>query len=493
MSDARKKSPQDFSLLNEGRDLARLVNRPLSGISAVAVFVILAVLIQAYAGMSLRGLYADGAYHVNQILARHDFFLHPGRPVSLIIDQFPVLAAIRLGLETPHGVALAFSLTTNLLPGLIILLCLPALPTGERRFFIFPAFVYFAGTLSAQFASVVEDLVATSYFWLLLILIAFGRLTILRVSMIAVLAVASLRLHESMLFLGPLLVASCIMRLRYEKDLLPRIVLSAVALCELVSAGIAAASVLYPDSVGDRDRFVAGFLGLHWIYASGNGGGWNLPCVLAMLAVSCIVAIMYRPAWGPAMSWIFAGISLPLALATFWVDWLVAPGAQFGARHNPALISVPVAALLMGACASPLAVNLTTGPVRRVVVLLGIAVALWHLSATEKWSIYLTHFSNVLQSRAGVIAWEAVVTPPGSREAKLATMMMWDWTNPDLSLNAVPRRCVNSVIDNPPGISWQPYVVSNIATMPAIPGIVYTYLLPSDLQGAACLAAETTQ
>jgi hypothetical protein len=147
----------------------------------------------------------------------------------------------------------------------------------------------------------------------------------------------------------------------------------------------------------------------------------------------------------------------------------------------------------MFARASPLAINLTTGPVRRIVVLLGIAVTLWHISATEKWSIYLTHFSNVLQSRTGVIAWDAVVTPPGSREAKLAAMMVWDWTNPVLSLEAVPRRCINSVIDNPRWAWWQQYVVSNIATMPAIPSIVYTYLLPSDLQEAACLAAETTR
>jgi hypothetical protein len=75
---------------------------------------------------------------------------------------------MRLGVPTPHSVALAFSLATNLLPGLIMLLCLPVLPAGQRHFFIFPAFVYFAGTLSAQFASVTEGLVATSYFWLLL-------------------------------------------------------------------------------------------------------------------------------------------------------------------------------------------------------------------------------------------------------------------------------------------------------------------------------------
>ena len=62
-----------------------------------------------------------------------------------MIAQWPVVAAMGLGVHTPHGIALVFSLATNLLPGLIILLCLPVLPTGKRHLFIFPAFVYFAG------------------------------------------------------------------------------------------------------------------------------------------------------------------------------------------------------------------------------------------------------------------------------------------------------------------------------------------------------------
>jgi hypothetical protein len=65
--------------------------------------------------------------------------------------------------------------------------------------------------------------------------------------------------------------------------------------------------------------------------------------------------------------------------------------------------------------------------------------------------------------------------------------MWWDWTNPDLSLLALPRRCINSVIANPTSyVGWEAYTLSNVATMPAIPGITYTYLLPSDRQEAAC-------
>ena len=179
-------------------------------ISALAGSVILAVLVQVYAGATLRGMYADGASFTTQLAAQQCLGWHyhsacisePPRMMSTLINQGPVIVAMRLGVQTPHSVALVFSLVTNLLPGLIIVLCLPALPAGKRHFFIFPAFVYFAGTLGAQFASVAEGLVATSYFWLLLCLIAFGRLTVLRLALVAVLAVGTMGLHEQMLLLG---------------------------------------------------------------------------------------------------------------------------------------------------------------------------------------------------------------------------------------------------------------------------------------------------
>jgi len=457
-------------------------------ISTLAASVILAVLVQAYAGATLRGLYADGAYVVTR-LAIHQSLVNPARWIATMIAQWPVVAAMGLGVQTPHGVALVFSLATNLLPGLIILLCLAVLPTGKRHFFIFPAFVYFAGTLSAQFASVTEGLVATSYFWLLLYLITFGQLTILRLVLIAVLAVGILDLHEQMSFLGPILFVTCAIRWRGEPRLLPRIILALAAVCALASTVIGAYLVLHPLNVDERDSFIAAFLALRWLYEPGFG--YNLPCVLGILAVPCIFLTMVRPAWRLATTWIFAAVTIPLAFAAFWLDWLIVPTTQWAALDNGALMSLPLAVLLLFAQVhKPLAAAITGTPAKGIVAILGLAVTLWHVAATEQWSAFLAHFSNVLQSHNGIVAWDSVIAPPASRQAKLAAKMWWDWTNPDLSLLALPRSCVNSVIANPTWyVGWDPYTLSNLATMPAIPGVTYTYLLPSDQQQAACPAS----
>ena len=320
--------------------------------------------------------------------------------MSNLIIQWPVMAAMRLGVETPHGVALVFSLVTNLLPGLIILLCLPALPAGERHFFIFPCFVYFAGILSAQFASVAEGSIATSYFWLLLCLIAFGHLTILRLALIAVLAVGSLRLHEQMSFLGPILVVSCAMRWRHERRLLPRIVLSVAALCALASTVIAAHYVLHPFTsmtgmaLSPTSWLSSGYIGREsdTIFPA-SWESWPLPC---------IVLTMVRPAWELATTWIFAALSIPLAFAAFWLDWLIAPYTQFAARNNGALMSLPLAALLLFARVhAPLATAVTRRPARAIVVILGLTVSLWHVGATEA----VVRLPHAFLERLAVSGW----------------------------------------------------------------------------------------
>jgi hypothetical protein len=453
-------------------------------ISALAASAILAVLIQLYAGTTLRGVYSDGAFYATR-LAAHLSILHPGRVMSNFIVGWPVVAAIHLGVQTPYSVALVWSIVSNLLPGLIMLLCLPTLPAGERHFFIFPAFIYFAGTLSAQFNSDAEGLVATSYFWLLLCLITFGRLTNLRLALIALLSVGTLDLHEQMLFLGPILVVSCAIRLRQEPLLLPRIVLLVAALCSLASIVIAVHYILYPASIDDRDSFIASIPAFRWLYQ--RGAGWNLPCLLGILAVPCILLTILRPAWGGTATWIFAASSIPLALAAFWLDWLTVPYTQYAARHNGALMSLPLAALFLHARAHPqLFTAMTTRPVRGIVIILGLTVSLWHVAATEQWSAFLTDFSNILRSRDGIIAGDTAFAPPGSRQAELAKKMFWSWTYPDLSLVALPRSCINSVMDSPSWVGSSPYTLSNLATMPAIPGITYTYLLPPDQQHSAC-------
>jgi hypothetical protein len=137
------------------------------GLGLPVVF-ILALLVQLQAGFALRGLYADGAFFATQILAR------PRRLSSYILEAPPLLA-MEGGIRNAHLLIVVFNVWIAVIPGLLFGLCYVLLPPARRLYFVFPAFAYFGGTLSAALAGITEGLVATAYLWCLFILLAFGR------------------------------------------------------------------------------------------------------------------------------------------------------------------------------------------------------------------------------------------------------------------------------------------------------------------------------
>jgi hypothetical protein len=442
---------------------------------------VLALAVQIYAGAVLRGAYGDGAFFMTHIAAQGGIsIIQPARYFSELITQAPVVLAMRLGLRDPNAVALAFSLSTNILPGLITLCCLPALPKGRRRLFVFPAFVFLAGILCAQFESVTEGLVATPYFWLLLCLISFGRLTFLRSLLILALTLGSLNLHEQTMFLSPILVASCLLRLREEAGLRPKLVLLVAALGALASAVVGADYAFHPLSVRERGGLIDSMLNFEWLYI--RHSGLNLICALGILAALCIIAVMLRPAIGRAVVLLFSLVAILSALAAFKVNALVVPSAAFDARDIAAFMSLPAGILLIVSRLRPgFAARSTQNAVLGIVAALGLSASVWHAAATRDWLDFRSHLVMLLQSRTGIVPWSTVISSAEPRQAAMIAKMMWPWSNPDLSLVLLPRAVVTSIIANPESYSgWQPYALSDPGTLPKIPHVTYDYLPRGD-------------
>jgi hypothetical protein len=204
------------------------------------------------------------------------------------------------------------------------------------------------------------------------------------------------------------------------------------------------------------------------------------------VASIAILTCIATPSISRATVLAFGIIAASLAVASIWTDSLTVPAAQFYARHNGALLSFPLMIVAMAARSVPsVSHRLTTPPIQSIVMILGVGTSLWHIQATEKWSAFLTHFRTVLVSNNGIIPSAMILQPPEARSAQLAHMMIWSWTNPDLSILAVSRWCVTSIIANSPG-HWQPYDLQDPATLPRIPGLTYAYLLSPDRQAAVC-------
>ncbi|MFT8891674.1 MAG: hypothetical protein ABF888_07520, partial [Acetobacter papayae] len=460
-----------------------LKNKPkfglISGGTALVLTTVFALCVQVYAGVMLRGLYADGAFFVTHIAEKQGLcIMQPARPFSQILTQWPIVVGMWLGWRSLYDVALGFSLSTNIMPGLFILASCLVMSAKDRVLAVFPVFIYFSTILSSQFASVTEGLVATAYFWFLLTLIVYGNFGLIHKIIVSFLALGCLRLQEGMIFLGPLLVFVCVLRFRRETRLWNKVILAFVAVCGLVSAAIAVGYALYPVDAGERSSFLGSFLAFKWVYNRGwLSGYWgvNLCAILGVVAAISILLVIVRPLYGWPVFYIFLLFSCVASVSAFYFPFLVMPLTQFDARHNPTLLTVPLGIFYAVTKDSfRLRKAITARPVAGLVCALGVSVSIWHLVATREWVEFRHYIVHVLETRQGLVSWESVLQTADNRQRRLLWSMSFPWTNPDFSLEILPRQNIGSIIVAPQNYyGWQPYDVMNIKTMPNISGIIY--------------------
>jgi hypothetical protein len=454
------------------------------GLGLPVVF-ILALLVQLQAGFALRGLYADGAFFATQILARQTFYIGAGaRRLSSYILEAPPLLAMEGGIRNAHLLIVVFNVWIAVIPGLLFGLCYVLLPPARRLYFVFPAFAYFGGTLSAALAGITEGLVATAYLWCLFILLAFGRESRLLRGAALLLALGTLSLHEATWFLNPLLLLPCFGRWRSCPGREARMTwgLSAVLLILGALAGLY--WTIQPFHPGTTGSFLQDVLRLSWLYIP--SAGVNLPAALAILAAFPILVCAALPGRRTAAAAIFAVLALGLGTASLRLPALAVASAQFFARDDSAFLSFGLMILcLLARRYGTLEARLTQPAVVWVVAALGLSASLCQAGLTRRWDSFAALVVHSLRTQTGIVSWPRPGATPA--ETRIETAMAWPWTNPDLGLILVPRRCVTSVLANQAGYEgWQPYDLSRPETLPRLPDTVYAYLLPPAAQAAAC-------
>lgn len=413
------------------------------------------LLMQIWAGLSLRGLYADGAYYAEQLLLRQSFdVIEPSRWTSQMLMQTPVVLAMAAGFVSPHDLALSASLASNLVPLLLTLGCLAVLPAADRFYGLFPLFVFFAAAMSASFASVADGPTAAAYAWLLLLLILFGPLTAWRLGGILLLAAGALRLHEAMGFLGPILVFACLQRWRAAPGRATRMILGLSALLIAAGCAIAIHDVMHPRIAANRASFVQDLVSLRWLLI--GGGQINLMGATGLIATILlpIVALPARP-----RGWALGAAGLLLmALAVLALALPPCPPAAFAARNNACLMTTPAMLLLL--LLRRTTRILPAGTMRAATALtamLGLAVAIGDGAATAGWRGYTHAMQTALASGRGVLPWQTTLAGLPPRQAKAMARYAWPWTTPLMSLWLAPGSRVATIIANPPGVGWQPF------------------------------------
>ncbi|MBW4022568.1 MAG: hypothetical protein HIU92_05405 [Proteobacteria bacterium] len=422
---------------------------------ALAAALAALLLMQIWAGSSLRGLYADGAYYAEQLLLRQSFdVIEPSRWTSQMLMQAPVVLAMAAGWTSPHAVALCLSLSTTLVPLLLTLPCLVLLPRGERHYALFPIFVFLAASMSAGFASVADGPTAAAYAWLLLLLIIFGPLTPWRLAAILLLAAGALRLHEATAFLGPILAFACLERGRSEGARLVRAILGLSAILILAGCAVAVYDVLHPRVAANRASFVQDLMGLRWLLLDSHHVNMTAAIGVVGLIMLPIIAL---PGRARTIAMAAAG-SLLMALAVPALVVPPFPPGAFAARNNACLMTGPAMLLLLTVRRRrPALPGGLTVTATMLTAMLGITVAVADGADTAGWLSYTQAMTMALKDGRGVVPWETALAGLPPRQRQAMARYAWPWTTPLMSLWLAPGARIETIIANPPGYTWQPF------------------------------------
>ena len=433
-----------------------------------------------YASIECRGLYQDGAYYLYRIAEREGFYLFdPARATVQAMRQAPVVLLTRFGHFSLVERAQAFSLAMLLIPVLMCALCWFIVPVGRKAWTLFPVLHLLIGVSSTSFNAVGEATIATSYFWLLLLLLIFRSRHVLSQVLFLLLCIPAMFLHEGAFLLTLVLLFACAMRVRYAQGFQEHVFL-------LFSAGLLVAIFIYelgwviePRIPGGRETEFRALYRLEFLVSEGRV---NLPVVTGTLAFCAlaviVIAQMKVPAFARAWSE-FVGMAFVLfALSAVAIAWLIepsfAPRAQVLARYHPVYVST-----VLGVAAVTLARRgvLERLPLKVCCLLIVIPLCCAQIAAdvvaTGRWRSYLIDLQSRLATQSGLISWQSTLTTGDARRDLDWELMNADWVIPMMSIIFARAGIVRAMIDLPPEMTFRPLDPKKPGALPRLRGIDY--------------------
>jgi hypothetical protein len=422
------------------------------------------------ASLELRGLYADGAFYLLNMIQEEGFWLfEPSRRTVQFLQQLPSVMAIVYGIHDVGTLAVVYSLTMQLLPLAFVAACYIVLPEDRKEWFFFPLLHYLAGSTGAEFPSIVEGPVATSYFWLVLYLILFRTEKRSSLALTALISLPAIYAHEVMIFLAPILALSSVWRSFEVESRLQRAGLRLLVLWFAFVAAVQIGFVLHPArGTSGRSSFLHDFMELNWLVTA--YGDTNVPVVLGMLSIMSMLLVWAISLIGRESSWvkdssllvtaIFGLFCLMAVVATLYFNRFFCPSMQFAARNHPAFVSVPLAVLALASLRWPrLQAVWDTVPNRMILLFLAMGTLGWNIVATAYWADFVTTYRDQLARHQGLVRYEDVVMSLPQDQRNRFDKMIWSWTNPTLSILLSPRGKVSTLISIPSkyAAGWQPF------------------------------------
>lgn len=435
-------------------------------------------LVNLYAALEWRSLFADGInFFLNVLGLNGFFFIEPARRTVHVLQELPTIVALRMGVSSVGALAFIYGLTLQMLPLALTAACYPVLPRGDKPLFIFPLADYLLGSMPAAFAPIVGGPVAAGYFWLLLFLLLFGRR---RSTMTAtvILAAAAISLHETMIVLLPILCIAAAMRAQLEPSAATRKLFVALAVWFAAITVVPAWFIINPTVPAQRDDVLRT---ASLLFGIGDPHHVNTPAAMAVAAGGAILAVVWWPRRLSQFSWLpvlFLGVlCVTLDILTIIEgenSRLFHPVMQFVARNLAVIDSAPLAILLLLAWRRPAwRVRWMRPPVAALVLLLALGQIGWQAIGIAFWDRFVVKFETILNANVGFVPWTKAIAAMPQQQRREFERLSWGWTNGQLSVVLAPEGRVSTIIGVRYLDSWQPFDPERPDQLPAAPQFNY--------------------
>ena len=404
----------------------------------------------------VRGIYADGAWFLHNMLHARSFWLFDSaRRNAQIVYELPVVGAIWAGADNIKFLARVQTVGL-VLP--VVLLYLGALWKVRANEALFGAFVLIVVAVhqTLNFMAIGEyNLLYAMVTFSLAVLVQDKEPTILDCVLMAACGLVAARCYEAMVVLGPMLVAACVLRLRGSEASRPaKIALGAATLVFAAGSALAVLFVLYPRSTGNLHAAI------HGLYRT-NIQMW----LSGVLAAAYAGAMLFGSrAVRLAMIAVFVVALVALAIPATWAI----PRLHYISRALGGAFLFAIGATLIAVRFSPLYQQVTTraGIARMSVIapLLALTVsAAPDVHHSIGWKRFLNSFEREVNAGTGLIPFEEA-----NNHLKKEKLYGWRWTYPTMSV-LLRHGPDHAIILNPESDkAWRPFDPEDEDSIPKI-------------------------
>lgn len=397
-----------------------------------------------------------------------------------VLRQAPVVFASRYTSASLFECGQIFTLVMLTLPWAFCVLCWFVLPRKQKQWIIFPLLATLAGFTATSMHAIGEAAIATSYEWLILLLVLFRAQSIGWMLLWIALLLPAFRLHEGTFIFLAVIIVTTVMAFRSASSRSERVVLGLGILILIGAIADQIRWVLYPQFPLDRDAIVHGFLHGEFLYYHGH---FNLQLVNG--AAALFLLMMLAVAWvreagkpskivSPVLLGVWLLFCVGSVLCAAMVEESFAPFAHLQARYHPPLVSAILASIMVVLVRyAPINRFLASPPLLLVIVLLGAIQLVADVAATARWNAFVADLRVRLVNGHGLIPWETTLHTGNSKADENWQLVEIDWVVPYFSIIYASDGIVRTIINCPTETRQPPFNPAKIKQLPALKGIDY--------------------